>query len=137
MKPRQVIRAQSFKALIMSSTRIALAIAQGIPADALAVRSRDIDEDDESGTPPCSVIIIAVAARRPAPTVVVIDPATIMVRRPAPRLVADPSPSVRRTPDPVAVAIGRPVVIVVDDRHVRTPYPAVICTRINPIAVGI
>src|SRR4051794_15791948 len=121
----------------MSPTRVALTIAQGIPTDALAVSGRDIDEDDERRTPPCSMIIVAVATRCPAPTVVVTDPATVMIRRPAPWLVADPGPSVRRTPDPMSVAIRRPVVIVVDGGHARTPDPAVVFIRIDPIAVSV
>src|SRR5205085_1245175 len=79
--------------------------------------------------------VVIVTARGPAPVVVVIDPAPVVIRGPAPRLVADPSPTVRRTPDPMPVAIGCPIIIV-DDGVAWSPNEAVV-VRIDPIAVSI
>src|SRR5947209_292073 len=74
--------------------------------------------------------------RRPAPATVVIDPATIMIRSPTPGLVADPRPPVRRAPCPATVTVRSPLVIIIDDGHVRSPYPAVV-VHINPVTVGV
>src|SRR5215213_884095 len=120
----------------MTPAWVALAVRERIPADLIAVRGRDGDEDDERRTPPGTPVLVAVAARCPAPAVVVIDPATIVIRSPAPRLVANPRPSIRRTPSPVAVAVRCPVVIVIDDGRARTPDPAVII-RIRPVAISV
>jgi hypothetical protein len=113
-----------------------LPVAQRIPGDVLAVGGGDVDEDDQGGSPPVA-LAIAVSARSPAPTIVVLNPSSIVIGSPSPGLVADPDPAVRRTPAPVTVAIRSPVVIVVDGVRMWTPHPAAVLIRIDPIAVSI
>src|SRR6185369_3940220 len=79
---------------------------------------------------------VELAARTPGPIIVVVDPTAIVIRRPTPRLLAHPGPPVRRNPNPAAVAIRRPVVVVVYDNGVRPPNPAIV-VNVGPIAVGI
>ena len=74
------------------------------------------------------------AAGTPHPVVVVINPSPVVIRRPAPGFISDPGPTVWRTPRPISVTIRSPVVVVIDDRRMRLPDPAVIA-RIDPIAV--
>src|SRR5437868_2949077 len=120
---------------IVTRVRIGLMVAERIPADVRAVRVAEGDERDQRGPPPTAMLIVIVTARGPAPIVVVIDPAPVVIRGPAPRLVADPSPTVRRTPDPVPVAIGGPIIIV-GDGVAWSPDEAVV-VRIDPVAVSV
>src|ERR1051325_4324096 len=113
-----------------------LPVGQRIPCDLLVGGGVDVDEGDEGRSPPVAPGDMALTTRGPAPVVVVIDPASIVIRSPAPGLVADPRPPVRRTPAPLAVAVRGPVVIVIDDGRRGTPDPAVI-TRVDPIAVSV
>src|SRR5919205_4551347 len=96
----------------------------------------DGDEVDERGPPPRAPVLVAVAARRPSPVVVHVDPAAVVIRSPAPIFVRDPGPAVRVAPDPTAVAVRRPVVVVVDDGRVRAPDVAVVA-RVLPVAVEV
>ena len=135
LQPRELVGMQRTRAIVLvvvTRMRIALVIVQRIPADVVAERN---GKRDERRPPPTAMPVIT-AARTPGPIVVVIDPAAVVIRRPAPRLVANPGPAVRRNPTPAAVTIGRPVIVVVDDRRVRTPDPTIV-SRVSPVAVGI
>ena len=57
-------------------------------------------------------------------------------REPSPRAHSLPRSSRKAAPGPAAVAIRRPVVVVVDNRSMRTPDPAVV-VRVGPVAIGI
>ena len=86
--------------------------------------------------PPPAAPRTVVAVRAPGPIIIVVDPAAIVIRRPAPGLVTNPRPAVRRNPNPLTIPIRRPVVVVVDDRDLRSPDPAVIVC-IGPTAIRI
>src|SRR5687768_9429682 len=74
------------------------------------------------------------AARHPGPRVVVVDPASVVIRRPTPWFVTDPRPAIGRTPRPMTVAVRRPVAERVDHARVRLPDPTVIA-GLRPVAV--
>ncbi len=73
-----------------------------------------------------------IASRRPAPALVVPEPATIVEGRIAPGRVVDPGPAPWRHPGPAAVAVGRPA----DGHHVRHPQAAVF-DALAPAAVPV
>ena len=112
--------------------RVAVVIRERVPANVVAEREM---EGDERWTPPAATPVI-MATRAPRPVVVVIDPASVMIRSPTPRFIPNPGPTVRRTPGPATVAVWRPVVIVVDDCDVGTPNPTVLVC-ILPVAVSV
>src|SRR5687767_3019487 len=90
---------------------------------------------DERRTPPTAMPVI-LTARTPGPVVVIVDPAAVVIRGPTPGLITNPGPAIRRNPDPVSVAIRRPVVIVVDNRNVWPPDPAIVI-GVGPVAISV
>src|SRR5687767_15629674 len=107
---------------VTTRPRITMMIRERIPRNVVADRNV---ESYESRTPPTTIAMV-VAARTPGPVVVVVDPATVVIRSPTPRFISDPRPTVRPNPGPGPMTIRRPVYVVVDDRDMWSPDPAVV-----------
>src|SRR6185503_3810241 len=88
---------------------------------------------DKRRTPPAAFSRV-VTVRTPCPIVVVIDPTAIVIWGPSPRLITNPRPAVWLAPGPIAMAVRRPIKIVVDDCYVGAPDPSVVL-RVFPTAI--
>jgi len=99
--------------VVVARMRIALIIAERIPAIVVT----DVDNGDESGTPP-TVIAVVGTTRTPGPTASVKDPASIVIWSPTPWFITNPCPAIRRTPHPATMAIWSPINVHVDGTRV-------------------
>lgn len=117
---------------IVTGMRVALVIRQWIPADVVSERYVEYKRDQRR-TPP-TALRLEFTTRAPGPGIVVIDPASVVIRRPTPWFITNPGPAIRRTPRPMTVAIRRPIVVGGNHGRARPPYPAEV-VRVRPIAI--
>src|SRR4029077_20968940 len=100
----------------------------GAKAEAGAVSKAD---EEDKRRRPNRTIAYKHRARPPAPVVLIVEPAAIVIRRPAPGLVGNPSPAVIRFPHPPSRLIRGPGSLLI-----RRPDVA-IARDIYPVAIGV